>query len=169
MRNVCAHCAPGRAAYFPFMAEFSIDLPDETATARFGAQLAARLRAGDIVALSGPLGAGKSTLARAVIAALAGVTEAPSPTFTLVETYEARAFPLYHFDLYRLEKAEDVWELGFEDALDGVSLMEWPERIDKLLPPETLHIRLSMDGGARRALVRGDDSWGARLGGLNPA
>jgi tRNA threonylcarbamoyladenosine biosynthesis protein TsaE len=169
MRRRCAHCAAGRAAYFPFMVEFSLELPDETATARLGAGLAARLRGGDVVALSGPLGAGKSTLARAIIAALTGVMEAPSPTFTLVETYETRAFSLWHFDLYRLEKAEDVWELGYEDALDGVSLIEWPERIERMLPPETLLVRLSVDGDARRVLVRGDDSWGARLAGLNPA
>ena len=151
------------------MAEFSLALSDEFATARFGARLAARLRAGDVVALSGPLGAGKSTLARAIIAALAGATEAPSPTFTLVETYETQAFPIFHFDLYRLEKAEDVWELGFEDALDGLSLIEWPERIERMLPTHALRIRLSVDGDARRALVRGGDEWGPRLAGLNPA
>lgn len=154
--------------------EFSISLPDEKATARFGESLAARLRAGDVVALSGPLGAGKTTLARAIIAALTERDEAPSPTFTLVETYDAGAFPLHHFDLYRLEKAEDVWELGFEDALDGVSLIEWPERIERLLPASTLLIRLStadraMDSKGRRALVRGGEGWALRLAGLNPA
>lgn len=150
------------------MMEFSVPLPDEQATARFGAALAATLRKGDVVALSGSLGVGKTTLARAVIAALTGRNEAPSPTFTLVELYEAANFPLFHFDLYRLEKTEDVWELGFEEALDGVSLIEWPERIETLLPASTLLIRLSMDGKARRALVRGGDEWSERLSGLNP-
>ena len=150
------------------MVEFSVQLPDEQATARLGARLAAALREGDVVALSGPLGAGKTTLARAVIAALTGKNEAPSPTFTLVETYETARFPLFHFDLYRLEKAEDVWELGFEEALDGVGLIEWPERIETLLPASTLLIRLSMDGGARRALVRGGEKWSERLSALTP-
>ena len=151
------------------MPEFSLQLPDEAATARLGAMIADMLRAGDVVALSGPLGAGKTALARGAIARLTGRAEAPSPTFTLVETYETENFPLWHFDLYRLEKAEDVWELGFEDALDGVCLIEWPERIETLLPAQTLLVRLSMDGPARRALVRGGEKWAGRLAGLNPA
>ncbi len=170
MRPLCAaYCAQRRDPYFRGVVEFSLRLPDEQATARLGAPLARLLRAGDVVALSGPLGAGKTTLARAIIAALTGRGDAPSPTFTLVETYETPDFPLFHLDLYRLEKVEEVWELGFEDALDGVSLIEWPERIEGLLPTSTLLIRLSMDGDARRALVRGNDSWGPRLTGLNPA
>lgn len=155
--------------YFPLMIEFDIPLADETATARLGAAIAAPLCAGDVVALSGPLGAGKTTLARAIIAALTGRGEAPSPTFTLAETYETDDFTLWHFDLYRLEKAEEVWELGFEEALEGVSLIEWPERIERMLPAETLLIRLSMDGPARRALVRGAGRWADRLSGFNPA
>lgn len=151
------------------MVEFSVSLPDEQATARFGNALAARLRAGDVVALSGPLGAGKTTLARSIIANLTGRRETPSPTFSLVETYDAAEFPLFHFDLYRLEKAEDVWELGLEDALDGVSLIEWPERIERLLPADVLAIRLAMDGIERSALVRGSKSWENRLHGFNPA
>lgn len=151
------------------MMEFSLSLPDEPATARFGEALASRLRAGDVVALSGPLGAGKTSLARAIIAALTGKSEAPSPTYALVETYDAADFPLFHFDLYRLEKAEDAWELGFEDALEGVSLIEWPERIERLLPADTLAIRLTMDGDKRRAVVRGNESWATRLDGFNPA
>ncbi len=156
------------------MIELSVHLPDEAATARLGAAIAERLRAGDIVALSGPLGAGKTTLARSMIARLTGRLEAPSPTFTLVETYDTPQFALHHFDLYRLEKPEDVWELGFEDALDGVCLIEWPERIERLLPPALLLVRLgaaegAMDEGARRALIRGGDVWAKRLEGLNPA
>ena len=150
------------------MAEFSVYLPDELATARLGATIAGSLGAGDVVALSGPLGAGKTALARGAIARLTGRAEAPSPTFTLVETYEAENFPLFHFDLYRLEKAEDVWELGLEEALEGVCLIEWPERIEALLPAGTLLVRLSMDGEGRRALVRGGAGWAERLAGLNP-
>ena len=163
------HCAPVSAPYFAGMTSHSLDLPDEIATARFGAALGARLRAGDVVGLSGPLGAGKTTLARAIIFHLIGRTEAPSPTFTLVETYPTATFTLFHFDLYRLEKAEDVWELGLEDALDGVSLIEWPERIEGLLPRSTLLIRLAMDPSGRRALVSGGEGWAGRLDGLNRA
>ena len=108
--------------------EFS--LKDENAAKALGARLGALLAPGDAVCLSGVLGAGKSTLARGIIQSAAGAKEAPSPTFTFVETYEAKTFLLWHFDLYRLERPEDVWELGYEDALDeGVVVIEWPERI----------------------------------------
>jgi tRNA threonylcarbamoyladenosine biosynthesis protein TsaE len=148
--------------YLPAM-ERTIPLPDEAATQALGARLGRLLRAGDVVALSGPLGAGKTTFARAAIGAVTGREEAPSPTFGLVETYEGPLFTLWHFDLYRLEKAEDVWELGFEDALDGGALLiEWPERIASLLPPETLLIRLEPEADGRRALVRGGEEWSAR-------
>ena len=144
-----------------------IPLPDEPATPALGARLGALLRAGDVVALSGPLGAGKTTLARAAIGALTGRMEAPSPTFGLVETYDAPGFTLWHFDLYRLEKAEEVWELGLEDALDGGAvLIEWPERIAALLPPETLLIRLRPETVGRQALVRGGEEWSARIADL---
>lgn len=148
--------------------EFVIPLADEGATRRLGARLAALLLPGDVIALSGPLGAGKTTLARAVIRALSGAAEAPSPTFGLVETYDCEGFTLWHFDLYRLEKAEDVFELGLEQALDGVCLIEWAERIAPLLPPSMLLVRLSVEKYGRRALVRGGEEWSARLSGLNP-
>jgi tRNA threonylcarbamoyladenosine biosynthesis protein TsaE len=145
----------------------AIPLPDEAATRALGARLGRLLRAGDAVALSGPLGAGKTTLARAAIEAATGRTEAPSPTFSLALTYDAPGFTLWHFDLYRLEKAEEVWELGFEDALDGGALLiEWPERIVALLPAQTLLIRLTPETDGRRALVRGGEEWSARIGGL---
>lgn len=160
-------CAAPRAPYFPPMIEFDLPLADEAATARFGAALGRRLKGGDVVALSGPLGAGKTTLSRSIIAALTGAADVPSPTFTLVEVYESADLRIHHFDLFRLERAEEVWELGFEDALDGVSLIEWPERIEGLLPRETLLVRLTMDGTGRRALVRGGESWRERLDGLN--
>ena len=139
-------------------------LPDEAATRALGERLGRALRAGDVVALSGPLGAGKTTLARAAIGALTGRSEAPSPTFGLVETYEAPGFTLWHFDLYRLETAEEVWELGFEEALDGGALLiEWPERIAALLPAGALLIRLTSETDGRRALVRGGEEWSARM------
>jgi len=151
------------------MEEISIALGDEAATGRLGAAIAPLLAPGDVVALSGPLGAGKTALARAIIEALTGKREAPSPTFTLVETYDAPRFTLHHFDLYRLEKAEEVHELGFEEALEGVCLIEWPERIARLLPRETLLVRLSIEGAGRRALLRGGDEWRSRLKSLNAA
>jgi len=104
------------------------DLPDAAATAALGAQLAAALRPGDVVLLWGGLGAGKTTLARGLIAAWTGIDEdAPSPTYTLVQVYESARGPLWHMDLYRLEDAEEALELGLEDALvEAVTLIEWP-------------------------------------------
>lgn len=153
----------GIAAYLSAM-DLTRSLSGEAATKDLGARLAPHLRAGDVIALSGPLGAGKTTLARAIVGALTGRADAPSPTFGLVETYETPDFTLWHFDLYRLEKAEEVWELGFEEALDGgVLLIEWPERIAGLLPAATLLIRLGDSGAGREALVRGNEEWSARL------
>ena len=144
------------------LAEFA--LADDAATRALGERLAGALKPGDVVRLEGDLGAGKSTLARGVIARAAGVGEAPSPTFTLVETYETPDFLLWHFDLYRLEKAEDVWELGLEEALDGgVLLIEWPERVGGMLPADALRVRLGIAGAGRRALIGGGESWRARL------
>ena len=144
--------------------KISIDLEDEKATAALGSRLAALLRADDVVRLSGDLGAGKSTLARGAIAALTGTKDAPSPTFTFVETYEAQNLTLWHFDLYRLEQPGDVWELGLEEALeDGAVLIEWPERIEGVLGDEGLVIRLDIAGAARRAQIHADSAWKDRL------
>jgi tRNA threonylcarbamoyladenosine biosynthesis protein TsaE len=146
------------------MATSEIVLDRPTATARLGARLARLLRPGDVIGLSGPLGVGKTTLARAVIETLAGEKEAPSPTFTLAETYETPDFLLWHFDLYRLDHPEDVWELGLEEALDGGAvLIEWPERIASLLPSNTLILRLDVDGDRRRAYFVGGERWIDRL------
>lgn len=140
------------------------NLPAEAATRALGERLARVLAPGDVVRLEGPLGAGKSTLARALIEVFAGVKDAPSPTFTLVETYEGPDCALWHFDLYRLEKPEDAWELGLEEALDGaVTLVEWPQRAGGLLPPDALTVRLEIAGTARRAAIEGNEAWRARL------
>lgn len=145
-------------------AEISIELGDEKATTALGARLAALLRAGDVVRLSGDLGAGKSTLARGAIAALTEVKDAPSPTFTFVETYETPDFLLWHFDLYRLEQPGDVWELGLEEALeDGAVMIEWPERIEGVIAEDGLFIRLEIAGGARIAHLSPDAAWKGRL------
>jgi tRNA threonylcarbamoyladenosine biosynthesis protein TsaE len=140
-----------------------VDLPDENATRTLAARVAAIAAPGDVIALSGPLGAGKTVFARAFIRARGGAGEVPSPTFTLVQTYELAGGAVWHFDCYRLRAAEEAWELGIEDAFrDGISLIEWPERIEKLLPADRLDVALSPGAaaGARRAVLSG---WGDRL------
>jgi tRNA threonylcarbamoyladenosine biosynthesis protein TsaE len=136
----------------------AFDLADEAATRRLGEALAGRARPGDVIALYGDLGAGKSTLARAFIRALTGPkTEVPSPTFTLVQTYESEAGRVWHFDLYRLERAEDAIELDIEDAFDqGICLIEWPDRLGRWLPARRLDVTLETgaEDSARRAVLR---------------
>src|SRR5205807_6696912 len=107
-----------------------VDLPDEAATARLAARISALAEIGDVIALSGDLGAGKTTFARAFIRARGETGEVPSPTFTLVQVYELAAAAIWHFDLYRLRSPDEAWELGIEDALtEGISLIEWPDRL----------------------------------------
>jgi len=118
-------------------------IENEAETAELAAQLASQLKSGDVVTLSGGLGAGKTTFARALIRALSpDVGEVPSPTFTLVQTYETPRFPVWHFDLYRLAEREiDILELGWEEALrSGVTLVEWPDRLGRLLPKKRIEI-----------------------------
>ena len=137
------------------MPAFSMPLPNEQATEALGATLAVRLKPGDVVGLKGDLGAGKTTLARAVVRAAAGDPEliVPSPTFTLVEVYDTPRGSFWHFDLYRLETPEQVFELGWEEALaEGISIIEWPDRLGPLLPRH-LSVTLEMDGDGRRALL----------------
>ena len=137
------------------MPAFSMSLPDERATDQLGATLAARLRIGDVVGLKGELGAGKTTLARAILRAAAEDARliVPSPTFTLVEVYDTPRGSFWHFDLYRLETPEQVIELGWEEALaEGISIIEWPERLGPLLPKH-LSVMLEVDGDGRRALL----------------
>ncbi|WP_297512370.1 tRNA (adenosine(37)-N6)-threonylcarbamoyltransferase complex ATPase subunit type 1 TsaE [uncultured Caulobacter sp.] len=132
-------------------------LPDEAATQALGRRLAAVLQPGDALCLTGPLGAGKSTLARALIRALTTPDEeVPSPTFTLVQFYEAAGFPLAHFDLYRLSDPDEAYEIGLDEALDGgVALIEWPQRLEGRLPANRLDIDIALDGDARRAVIVG--------------
>jgi tRNA threonylcarbamoyladenosine biosynthesis protein TsaE len=135
---------------------FSFQLPDEAATARLGAAIAGQLRPGDVVALQGGLGAGKTTLARAILRAAQGdaTLVVPSPTFTLVEVYDTPRGTFWHFDLYRLEQARQVLELGWEEACaDGIVLVEWPERLGALLPPRALTVTLSLEGSGRHATI----------------
>jgi tRNA threonylcarbamoyladenosine biosynthesis protein TsaE len=145
----------------------AIELPGEGATAALAARIAGLARRGDVVALRGPLGSGKTTFARAFIRARFGPREdVPSPTFTLVEIYGAAPPLVWHFDLFRLERAEEVWELGIEDAFaDGISLIEWPEQLGKLLPAARLGIELSFAPApdARIATVSPSSTWSARV------
>jgi tRNA threonylcarbamoyladenosine biosynthesis protein TsaE len=120
-------------------------LADEQATAGFGARLAGVARVGDVIALSGPLGVGKTALARGFIAALGHQTDVPSPSFAIVQPYEALEPPVWHVDLYRIEGASEIEELGLDAAADAVLLVEWPERAPDSLWREAL--RLSLEFG----------------------
>jgi len=148
-----------------------LPLPDPAATEALGRALAPLLRGGDVVALYGDLGAGKTALARALIRALPGPLgaaeeEVPSPTFTLVQTYERDPAPVWHFDLYRIEDSSEVEELGLSEALaGGISLIEWPERLGAGLPAAALRISLAFgaDGEGRRARLSGGGNWAMRL------
>src|SRR5580698_59029 len=107
----------------------TVGLPDLAATTALGARIAAVLKAGDTVTLAGDLGAGKTVLARAILRSLGVAEDVPSPTFTLVQTYETPTLVVRHYDLYRIENASELDELGLEDALDeGAALIEWPDR-----------------------------------------
>lgn len=121
-------------------------LHSEADTAAFAARLAPVLRAGDVIALEGDLGAGKTAFARALIRALIGNPEeaVPSPTFALVQNYDGPDFPITHFDLYRLEDERELDELGFFEALDdGLTLIEWPSRAGRSLPQDRLTLRFT--------------------------
>ena len=148
-------------------AGYALTLKGEDAALAFGARLAAICRPGDVIALRGGLGMGKTVIARGLVRALAGADEdVPSPTFTLVQPYDAADFILYHFDLYRLEDPEEAFELDIEDAFaDGVSLIEWPERLGALLPARRLEIHLAPGGAetARRCEISGGGDWPERL------
>ena len=131
----------------PGGASFTVTLPNEQEMRRFMADVAAALEPGDLVTLSGDLGAGKTTFARAMIRYLAGdeTIEVPSPTFTLIQTYELPRFPLVHADLYRLSGAAELAELGFDDLPEGsVVLMEWSDRAAGFLPPDRLDITFTL-------------------------
>src|SRR3984957_9103213 len=126
---------------------FSVALPDEHATQRLAVDIANSLEPGDLVTLSGDLGAGKTAFARAVIRYLAGDSsiEVPSPSFTLVQTYELPRFALVHADLYRLSGSAELAELGFDDLPEGtVVLLEWPDRAAGFLPPDRLDIAFTL-------------------------
>jgi tRNA threonylcarbamoyladenosine biosynthesis protein TsaE len=152
--------------------ETVFSLSDADATTRLGAAIAPRLAPGETVLLYGPLGMGKSTLARGLIRALTTPDEdVPSPTFTLVQFYESDP-PVAHFDLYRLTRPEEAAEIGLDEALDeGCAVIEWPERLGEdpgaWLGPDRLTVTLSEDGEGRRAFVSGVGAWAEKLKDLN--
>ena len=122
-------------------------LSTEEATKKLGQKLALIAKTGDVFALFGTLGMGKSVLARAFVQKLCGYGEVPSPTFTLLQTYEAPNFEIYHFDLYRLKSAEEIFEIGIEEAIyGGVSLIEWPEKMGGYLPRDIFKVDISTAG-----------------------
>lgn len=135
-----------------------LTLPDLAATERLAGRVAAAARAGDAILLSGPLGAGKSAFARAFLRAASGdpALEVPSPSFTLVQTYETRRGPVHHFDLWRLDGPGALDELGWDDAREDIVLVEWPDRLGPLAPEDALRLSLEPAGGeARVARVEG--------------
>jgi tRNA threonylcarbamoyl adenosine modification protein YjeE len=137
-----------------------IALSDLSATGALGAAIAAALQPGDAVALWGDLGAGKTSLARALLRALGVAEEVPSPTYSLVQSYDTPRLTVAHFDLYRLKQPRELEELGFEAALDaGAVLVEWPERAPEALPPDALHVRLAIKAGGRTARLTGPARW----------
>ncbi len=148
--------------------EVKLDLEDTGATARLGARIAPLLAPGEAVLLYGPLGMGKSTLARGLIRAITCPDEdVPSPTFTLVQFYESEP-PVAHFDLYRLARAEEAAEIGLDEALDhGCVVIEWPERLGEnpaaWLGPDRLSVTLAEAGTGRLATVSGVGAWASKL------
>jgi len=145
-----------------------VTLGDETATAELGAAIGRALAPGDVVALSGELGAGKTTLARAILRSRGVEGHVPSPTFTLVQAYETPGLTVHHFDLYRIESPSELSELGLEDALDtGAALIEWPERgMPRHLAQDALTISLTATGETtRQAHISGPARWREVFGG----
>lgn len=148
---------------------FQIVLTREAETAAFGQRLASWLRAGDVVLLGGDLGAGKTTLARAVIETLTGADDVPSPTYTIIQTYDLNTGgELWHADLYRVEDEAELDELGLEDAFeDAICLIEWPDRLGAYRPQSYLALDITLEAGeetqVRRVRITGRGAWEERL------
>ena len=139
-------------------------LVDEAATAALGTAIAAKLQPGEAVCLSGPLGAGKSTLARALVRALTTPEEdVPSPTFTLVQFYEGPRLKVAHFDLYRLSNPDEAYEIGLDEALDdGAAVIEWPERLGGHLPADRLDVEIGLRDAGRSVRLAPHGAWKGR-------
>jgi tRNA threonylcarbamoyladenosine biosynthesis protein TsaE len=155
-------------------ADLIVDLPDSAATERLGQALAPYMSSRDVIALYGDLGAGKTSLARALIQALLAadgeMEDVPSPTFTLIQTYETQKLNIWHVDLYRLSHPDELIELGLEEALDtGLLIVEWPDRMGEELPPHRLDILFGEKGEGRTArLTPWGSVWEERLERMGP-
>lgn len=151
----------------PSSESVTLRLADEAATEHLAGRVAELAQPGDVIALEGELGVGKTRFARAFIGRLAGEQEVPSPTFTLVQIYDSPVAPIWHFDLYRLADPDEAFELGIEEAFGGgISLIEWPERLGPHLPEERLDIGLAFaeEGPeARTASLTGRGRWAPRV------
>ncbi len=133
--------------------------PDEQTTAALAVKLASVAQTGDVFALYGTLGMGKSVLARAFIQSLTAVEDVPSPTFTLLQTYDAPEFEVFHYDLYRLKSAEEIFELNIEEAMySGVCLIEWPEKMGDYLPRGCLKITITPENSGRKITLDCSDA-----------
>ena len=143
--------------------ELRLAAPDDTA--QLGRWLAGCLQPGDTVLLQGPIGSGKSHLARSVIQSWLGQLEdVPSPTYTLVQTYGEGGAEIWHADLYRLSHPDEVIELGLDDAFGrAICLVEWPERLGRATPDSALRLTFSQDGEGRRVVLTGSAEWAERL------
>ena len=138
-------------------------LADERETEELGARIAEALRPGDVVTLSGPLGVGKTALARGILAALGHQGDVPSPSFAIVQPYEELDPAVWHVDLFRIEDAGELDELGLDSAADGVLIVEWPEKAGSRVWPQALGLSLDFDeGGARRLTAKVPPSWQSR-------
>lgn len=128
---------------------------NEQETLNFAADFAKTLKVGDIVALHGTLGVGKTAFTRGVIQSLIGQKEVPSPTFTLLQTYETPNFDIYHFDMYRLKSPQEAYEIGIEDAFaEGVSFIEWPDKIKGVLPRKHIDIFFEIKDDTRVITIK---------------
>ncbi len=134
---------------------FKHSVPDELSMLELGRSLCGAINPGSLVYFSGNLGMGKTTLIRGILTGLGCRQNIPSPTYTLVETYETERFPINHLDLYRLESPEELEVLGFRDMLDGWSacLVEWAERGEGFLPPPSVRVNISTSGTGRKVII----------------
>ncbi|WP_371397026.1 tRNA (adenosine(37)-N6)-threonylcarbamoyltransferase complex ATPase subunit type 1 TsaE [Fretibacter rubidus] len=148
-------------SHAPAISNQTITLPDTGASLALGGRLAAHLKPGDVVALHGDLGAGKTTLVRGLLQALLGAAvEVPSPTYTLVQIYDTDIGEVWHGDMYRLEQPKDGEELGLWDAFeDAICLIEWPDKLGGFWPRDALSITLGFDGEGRVATLTGQRDW----------